>query len=98
MKSTLQNWIKVGGHYINLDQVAEIVTNEERINWDEKGEPKQPCVYFVIPVEESGEYGGSARKIVFFGKDRADILAWLDSGELPYLPIASVANLQRISK
>src|SRR5437870_9037765 len=88
----MKNWIRVGGRYINLDQVIEITRHEERKNykapyvepnelpdgeWHDGGFPIEPCVVFYFAINE-GEAGGmSAKETVFFGDDCNRLLQWL---------------------
>lgn len=93
----MPNWINLGGHYINLDQIVDIITDEDRINWDtytDKSKP-EPCVIFVRPVAENrGEFGGwGSEEIKFFGAQRDAILVWLDTLGCPRLELP--ANPQR---
>lgn len=88
----MKNWIRVGGRYINLDQIVDIITDEERENrraeWvishdDERGfrvagyYPTEPCVVFRTIVISGGEGYSSPVEIEFFGKEREAIVKWL---------------------
>lgn len=94
------NWIRIGAHYINLDQIVDIITDETRINWQtyREGDKPEPAAIFVRPVTQIDEYKtGGSEEIKFFGAARDAILDWLASETLPPAADINLANLQEKS-
>ena len=72
----MKNWIRIGGHYINLDHVTNIVTDAQRTDYAKATMYQdEPCVIFNLGVPNEMSSG----EIRFFGEDRERILAWLSN-------------------
>lgn len=74
------SWINLGGHYINMAQIVDVITDETRINWTTYAESRkpEPCIIFIRPVTQIGEHNlGGSEEIIFFGEQRDAILKWL---------------------
>lgn len=70
----MKNWIRVGGRYINLDQVSEIITDVQRIDYRKStAYEDEPCIVFVLAIHDESTTG----EIRFFGDDRLRLLEWL---------------------
>jgi hypothetical protein len=87
------NWIRIGDHYINLNNVIQITTDEKRHNyaakyvpagerdgeWHGGGYPYEPCVIFYGPVADNGDGAMVMSEILVFGKERIAVLEWLEN-------------------
>lgn len=99
----MNNWIRVGQQYINLNQVISIATDEKRSNYNkpwqsgymkndeyvESGYPVEPCVVFSYAVAVSNDDGvNEVMEIRFFDQDRQRLIKWLnETTDIMELPI-----------
>lgn len=98
------NFVNFGGHYINMDLVTDILTNEKRANWNVTDEDYRPSteesVVFVTTVAATNFDGHiSPSETVFFSPQREVILDWLQRNISVYaavdLPPKRVLHLER---